>query len=101
MTEIKYHPLVDCDTDGKDKIPMFFSGDETTVRTSHGMYLEEIVPKYYRLRSVGGTLAKTVAAYIIHCPLCGKGMTPVASAMDKHRLALYSCRNCNKMKERK
>ena len=32
MTDINYHPLVDCDTDGMEKVPMFFSGDETAVR---------------------------------------------------------------------
>ena len=32
MTDIKYHPLVDCDTDGMEKVPMFFSGDEAAVR---------------------------------------------------------------------
>lgn len=96
MTEIKYHPLVDCDTDGTVKVPMFFSGDEAAVRNSHGTYLEEIVPKYYRLRSVNGISPKTAEANTIRCPLCGKGMTPISRAVDEHRLALYCCRNCKK-----
>jgi len=95
MQEIKYHPLVDCDSDGREKVPMFFSGDERTVRNVHGTYLEEIVPKYYRLRSVTGVSHTTAEAYIIRCPLCGKSMTPITRPVDEHRLALYCCRNCN------
>ena len=94
MIKIRYHPLIDVDTDGKEKVPMFFSADETAVRRFHGMYLEEIVPKHYRLRSVRGVLPETAKAFTIHCPLCGKGMTPVSRPVDEHRLALYCCRNC-------
>ncbi len=94
MEEIKYHPLIDCDTDGTEKVPMFFSGDEATVKRHHKMYLEEIVPKYYRLRSVGGTSAKAAASFTIRCPLCGKRLTPISQPLDEHRLALYCCRSC-------
>ena len=96
MTEIKYHPLVDCDSEGMEKIPMFATFDEATVRQTHGMYLTEIVPKYYRLHSVKGVSAKTAEAYVIHCPVCGRKLSRITSVMDKHNLALYSCRNCNK-----
>lgn len=47
MQKIKYYPLIDCDSAGKEKTPLFFSGDEDTVRQSHGMYLQEIVPQFY------------------------------------------------------
>ena len=70
--------------------------DEAAVRNAHGTYPEEIVPKYYRLRSVNGISPKTAEAYTILCPLCGKGMTPITRAVDEHRLALYCCRNCKK-----
>lgn len=96
MREIKYYPLIDCDSAGTEKAPMFFSGDENTVRQSHEMYLQEIVPQYYRLCSVGGTSVESAKTYTIHCPLCGKGMTPISASVDKHHLALYCCRNCHK-----
>lgn len=67
MIDIKYHPLVNCNTDGTIKVPMFFSGDETAVRNAHRPYLEENIPKYYRLRSVNGISPKTAEAYIIRC----------------------------------
>ena len=41
MQEIKYYPLIDCDSAGTEKTPMFFSDDEDTVRQSHEMYLQE------------------------------------------------------------
>ncbi len=95
MTEPKYHPLIDCDTDGTEKTPLFFSYDAAAVSRSHRMYLEEIIPRYYRLRSVGGTSAADAAKFTVHCPLCGKGMKPISSPLDAHRLAIYCCRNCN------
>lgn len=52
MQEIKYYPLIDCDSAGKEKTPLFFSDDEATVRQSHKMYLQEIIPQFYRLCSV-------------------------------------------------
>ena len=96
MQEIKYYPLIDCDSIGTEKTPMFFSDDEDTVRQSHEMYLQEIVPQYYRLCSVGGISVASAKTYTIHCPLCGKGMTPISSRVVEHRLALYYCRNCKK-----
>lgn len=47
MQKIKYYPLIDRDSTGMVKTPMFFSDDEDTVRQSHEMYLQEIVPQYY------------------------------------------------------
>ena len=96
MQEIKYYPLIDCDSIGAEKTPLFFSDDEDTVRQSHEMYLQEIVPQYYRLCSVGGVSAANAKTYTIHCPLCGKGMTPISAPVDKYHLALYCCRNCHK-----
>lgn len=72
MEDIKYHPLVDRDTEGTDKVPMFFSGSEATIRENHDMYLEEMVPKHYRLCSVKGTAPKIADGFTIHCPDCIK-----------------------------
>lgn len=32
MQMIRYHPLIDGDTDGLEKVPMFLSTDKETVR---------------------------------------------------------------------
>lgn len=95
MQDIRYHPLVDRDSEGKDKVPMFFSGDEATVRKSHDLYLEEIVPHYYRLCAVNGLSAKAAKAYTIHCPVCGKAMVPVTEPVNNNRLGLYKCPDCH------
>lgn len=99
MEDIRYHPLVDRDTEGTEKVPMFFSYEEDAVRQSHNLYLEEIVPKHYRLCSVSGTSPKIADGFTIHCPYCGKAMRCIAKSDDKHRLGLYNCPDCIK-KER-
>lgn len=101
MDEIKYHPLVDGDSSGNKKIPMFFTKDQKAVRNTSGEYLEEMIPDYYMLFSVKGTPAKTAKAYNIHCPVCGSVMKAISSATDEHRLSLYCCPKCkpNRRKE--
>ena len=51
MDYFKYHPLIDCDDSGIEKVPMFFSLDQDVVADQHSHYLEEIVPRRYRLIS--------------------------------------------------
>lgn len=51
MQMIRYHPLIDGDTDGLEKVPMFLSTDKETVRQNSRMYLSEIISNYYRLYS--------------------------------------------------
>ena len=101
MEEIKYHPLVDGDSSGEERIPMFFTTDQKTVRNTASEYLEEMIPDYYRLFSVNGTSAKTAKAYNIHCPICGNTMKAISSIVDEHRLSLYCCPICkpNRRKE--
>ena len=95
MMTIRYHPLLDCETDGFEKVPLFFGTDRKTVIQHHDMYLEEIFPRYYRLHSVSGVYTKTAGRYSIHCPLCGKVMRPVTAPRDKNCLGLYACPDCN------
>ena len=49
MTDVLYHPLIDRDTDGLDKSPLFCSPDREKVAGTAALYLEELVPKRYRL----------------------------------------------------
>ena len=51
MQMIRYHPLIDGDTDGLEKVPMFLSTDKETVRQNSRMYLSEIISNYYRFYS--------------------------------------------------
>lgn len=95
MESIRYYPLIDCETDGKEMMPLFFSTEMAAVSDHHNLYLEEIIPRYYRLHSVKGLLARNGKPYTIHCPLCGKVMQTVTAVRDKHRLWIYHCPECD------
>ena len=94
MRSIRYHPLIDCETDGTEMTLLFFSTDQSVVIGHPLLYLEEIIHRYYRLRSVKGILTQSGKPYTIHCPLCGKAMQAVTAPRDKHRLWLYRCPVC-------
>ena len=49
MTDVLYHPLIDRDTDGLDKSPLFCSPNREKVAGTAALYLEELVPKRYHL----------------------------------------------------
>ena len=95
MESIRYYPLLDCETNGMEMMPLFFSIDQAAVSDHHNLYLEEIIPRYYRLCSVKGLLIRNGKPYTIHCPQCGKAMKAVTTARDKHRLWIYHCRECD------
>lgn len=95
MESIRYYPLLDCETNGMEMMPLFFSIDQAAVSDHHNLYLEEIIPRYYRLHSVKGLLARNGKPYTIHCPLCGKAMQTITAARDKHRLWIYHCPECD------
>ena len=99
MEDIKYHPLVDRDTEGTDKVPMFFSGSEATIRgepryVSGGDGAEALSALLGE-----GTAPKIADGFTIHCPYCGKAMRCIAKSDDIHRLGLYNCPDC--IKERR
>lgn len=94
MKSIRYHPLIDCDSEGREKVPMFFSDNEETVRESHKLYLMETIPRYYRLCSVRKLSEAVAKTYNIHCPCCGNTMRQITNALDTHRLGVYCCPRC-------
>ena len=94
MEPIHYYPLVDRDSEGTEKFPMFPTDDEDAVRNGGGLYLAEIVPKYYRLWQ-GKKPCEISGKFTVHCPACGKAMRIVADVRDKNHLALYTCPECN------
>ena len=90
MEKIKYHPLIDCDTSGTEKVPMFFHTDRDTVAAHHSFWLEEIVPHYYRLCARDSCEQELT----IHCPICGKIMEAITNPIDSRKRALYACPKC-------
>lgn len=96
MIETRYHPLIDCDTDGTEKVPMFQSLDGKVVADTHSMYLSEMIPNYYRLHSKKSMSQRTTDKISIHCPLCGSVLKQIAKNLDNDRLGLYTCDRCKK-----
>lgn len=95
MERIKYHPLVDADTDGSVKVPMFLTTDEANVREHHRLYLEEIIPHRYRLCASKPVEAESVIDLDIRCPYCGKRLTAISTPKDGTRLTLLLCDRCS------
>ena len=42
MTDIKYYPLIDCDTEGTEKVAMIPATNGSTVKAQSGMWIEEM-----------------------------------------------------------
>ena len=82
MQMIRYHPLIDGDTDGLEKVPMFLSTDKETVRQNSRMYLSEIISNYYRLYSKEPMSQNATDSIEIHCPLCGAVLRQMAPMMQ-------------------
>lgn len=89
MTDVLYHPLIDRDTDGLDKSPLFCSPDREKVAGTAALYLEELVPKRYRLIAREEHTTRQASAYRIHCLICGAVMRAISRPSNKHRLSLY------------
>ena len=91
MTEILYYPLIDCDTEGKEKVAMFPTLDRGTVMAQSKMWLEEMVPHYFRLHIRPGTSASVTT---IRCPCCGKQLRAISEPINETKQGLYVCGNC-------
>lgn len=94
MEQSKYHPLVDCDTEGTEQVPMFCSTDANVISNHHKLYLEEIIDGYYRLIASNRHSKNQALAYSIHCPSCGAIMKTLSLPLNEHKLCLYTCSKC-------
>lgn len=92
MTDIKYYPLIDCETDGTEKMPMFPVTDSKSIRAQSHLWLEEVVPHYYRLHAEANRRPDN--AISIYCPLCGKEMRCISGDINETKLGLYTCSSC-------
>lgn len=93
MCDIKYYPLVDCDTDGTDKIAMFVSTDKEMIESVHSMHLAEVVPHFYRLYC-NDAKRKFKNESTVRCPKCGSAMLQVGGALNEKKLGVYTCKKC-------
>ncbi len=94
MTDTRYYPLIDCDTEGTEKVPMFPTSTRKAVSEQARMWLEETVPHYYKLRVGFGH--HPTDPYSIRCPLCGKEMRCISRGINEEMLGLYVCGSCKK-----
>ena len=96
MQMIRYHPLIDGDTDGMEKVPMFLSTDGETIQQNSKLYLSEIIPNHYRLHSKESKSRRETDKMIIHCPLCGNTLRQVLENYNANKLGLYICDRCRR-----
>ena len=92
MTKILYYPLIDCDAKGTEKAAMIPTPHEGTVRAQAGMWLEEMIPHYYRLCSQNSNCPADT--YHIRCPRCGKALKRIGADINETRHGLYVCSAC-------
>ena len=94
MEYIRYYPLIRIDTEGTDYTAMTPTDSERTVRENHGLWLEEVVPNYFRLGARDRLSVSAVNSLHIHCPKCGAVLKTITVVTEEQTLPLYACDNC-------
>ncbi len=92
MTEIRYYPLIDCDTEGTEKVAMIPVTNDTAIRAQSEMWLEEMIPHYFRLCTQNNNCPAD--SFQIRCPRCGKALKQIARDIDDTKRGLYVCSSC-------
>lgn len=93
MMEIKYYPLIDCDTEGTEKVAMIPTTNGNTVKSRSRMWLEEMIPYHFQLYTKNSSSAD---AFNIRCPRCGTALNRISGAINETKRGLYVCSACNK-----
>ena len=94
MTEIKYYPLIDCDTEGAEKVAMIPVTNEAAIRSQSEMWLEEMIPHYFRLCIQSSN--PSADACNIRGPRCGTVLKRISRDITETRRILYVCSACDK-----
>lgn len=92
MTEIQYYPLIDCDTEGTEKVAMIPTLDSRAIAAQSDVWLEEIIPNYFRLRT--RIPSRSTNAFTIRCPRCGRPLSRMSENINETTQALYVCSTC-------
>lgn len=93
MTEIRYYSLIDCDTEGTEKVAMIPAPNSAAVQAQSEMWLEEMIPHYFRLYTKNSSSADT---FNIRCPRCGLALKRISGAINETKRGLYVCSACAK-----
>lgn len=91
MTEIRYYPLIDCDTEGTEKAAMIPAPNSAAVQAQSQMWLEEMIPHHFRLYTQNSSTADT---FNIHCPRCGTVLKRISGDINETKRGLYVCNSC-------
>lgn len=94
MTEIRYYPLIDCDTKGTEKVAMIPALNGSTVKAQSEMWLEEMIPHHFRLYTKNSSSTDT---FNIRCPRCGTALKRISAGINENKRCLYVCSACNKI----
>ena len=94
MTEIRYYPLIDCDLEGTEKMAMIPAPNSATVRAQSQMWLEEMLPHYFRLCTQN--TKHSTDTFSIRCPRCGTALKRISGAINETKRGLYVCSTCAK-----
>ena len=92
MTEIRYYPLIDCDTEGTEKVAMIPTPNGNTVKTQSRMWLEEMIPHYFRLCT--RNTHHSADTFNIRCPRCGAVLKRIGGNINESKRGLYVCDSC-------
>jgi hypothetical protein len=92
MTDIKYYPLIDCDTEGTEKVAMIPAPTATAIRMQSKMWLEEMLPQYFRLCTQSSN--RSVDTFNIRCPRCGTALKRISGEINETKRGLYVCSAC-------
>lgn len=93
MTEIRYYPLINCDSEGKEKVAMIPTPDGNTAKSRSRMWLEEMIPHHFRLYTQNSSSADPLN---IRCPRCGSALKRISGSINETKHGLYVCSACTK-----
>lgn len=96
MYEVKFYPLVDMDSGGTEKVPMFGGAISEDGAQRHDLCLMEVVSHHYCLCSKAPLTRDADSGWNIHCPLCGQVMRPISTPASACSRSLYRCPKCGK-----
>lgn len=94
MTEIRYYPLIDCNLEGTEKMAMIPTLNGNTVKGQSGMWLEEMLPHYFRLCTQSSN--RSADTFNIRCPRCGTALKRISGEINETKRGLYVCSACTK-----
>ena len=94
MTDIKYYPLIDCDTEGTEKVAMIPAPNSAAVQAQSKMWLEEMIPHHFPLYTQNAH--SSTDTFNIRCPRCGTALKRISGAINETKRGLYVCSACAK-----